>query len=426
MDAGHILEDHALIYRNGIIEDIVRNSDVAADMEGIDARDAIVCPGLINTHMHMYGVITHGKQIASMGNSLKPFLENYWWPFVEDRMNHHRIAATTKYSCMDMLKSGVTCFDDILEAPNALPDCLSLESEIVEKIGMRAVLSFEASERVSTQNGDMGLRENAEFIRAQRMKKNALTRGMMCFHTTFSCSREFIRKAHRMAEEIDSSIQLHLSEGSDESRWCYQHYGKLPVELYEEIGVLDERMLASQCVIMDPVEVSLMAKRGVRVSHQPISNCGIGAGVSPAVDMLSQGMLLGLGTDGDNNDMFETMRAACLIHKAKRMDLNVMPCSQVFQMATEMGAKAIGYEKIGALRKGYYADFLVINADTPTRITCENAVEQLVMHRKASDIRHIAVNGRLLMENGRLTSLNETDVRQEMRACADDYWKELE
>jgi len=419
-----ILADHALVFEDGRVADVVPNSRVAGERGVADARDAIVSPGFVNAHMHMYGILSHGMEFTTKGRSLKLILEDFWWPRIEDRLDHELIRLATEASCLDMLRGGVTCFNDILEAPNALPGCLSVEAEVVEEVGMRAVLSFESTERVSPENGQAGLAENATFIRHQWERGSGRVHGMMCVHTTFTCSLDFLWQARRMARELGGSIQLHLSESVDESRVSLERSGKLPVEIYEDIGFLDSGVLASQCVVMDPAEISIMARRGVRVSHQPVSNCSIGGGISPVPDMLAAGLTIGLGTDGEVNDMFEVMRIAHLIHKGRRQDPTVMPPRTVFAMATEMGAKAVGLDNVGILRPGAYADLIIIDADTLTPLNRRNLIEQILLYRKASDLRALMVQGEWLWRDGRALTLDEERIARDLREAAAGFWKD--
>ena len=129
-----------------------------------DADGAVLAPGFVNAQSHLYGVLAHGIPLEKAPSGFWPFLEEFWWPLVEDRLDHAMINAATDYRCASMLKSGVTSFYDCSEAPYALPGCLSSQAEVVRKWGLRGILSFEATERVSKENGQLGLRENAEFI----------------------------------------------------------------------------------------------------------------------------------------------------------------------------------------------------------------------------------------------------------------------
>lgn len=419
-----VLEDYALVWKDGVITDLIPNEKARGDARFTDARDSIVSPGFINTHSHMYNVIIRGKDFYPTATSLKAMLEEWWWAKVENRVNHQIIEAATRVACAEMLKLGVTCMDDILEAPFSVPGCLDLEAKILEKAGMRGVLSIESCERVSRENGIQCLQENYNFLKKQR-EANSQVRGMMCVHTTFSCSPEFLRIGKKMADELGSSIQLHCSEGPDESRWCMATYGELPMEHYEQIGFLDSNVLASQCVIMDPAELALMAKRGVRVSHQPISNSHDGCGIAPVPDMLRLGIPVGLGTDGENNDMLEVMRTAISIHRAKRINPKAISAQEVFSMATENGAKALGYEGIGTLRAGQQADFITIRADLPTPVNQENIIDQVVRFCRASDITSTTVAGNLVMRNGEVLGIDEKQAKRDCREITAEYWRSV-
>lgn len=427
-----ILPDHALVFENGRVSDIVPNTKVAGDRGFLDATDAIVCPGFVNSHMHMYGTLSHGMEFATKARSLKPILEEFWWPRIEDRLDHDLVRLTTEAACLDMLRGGITTFNDILEAPNALPGCLAVEGEVVERAGLRAVLSFEATERVSVANGQAGLEENAAFVRRQAARGDSRVQGMMCVHTTFTCSADFLIQARRLARDLGreaggglgDSIQLHLSESADESQVSRRRYGKLPVEVYEDLGFLDSGVLASQCVVMDPAEIAILARRGVRVSHQPVSNCSIGGGVSPVPDMLAAGLVIGLGTDGEVNDMFEVMRLAHLIHKGHRQDPSVMAPRTVFAMATEMGARAVGLPEAGNLRPGAHADLLVIDAGTLTPLNRRNLLEQMLLYRKASDLRAVMVGGQWVWRDGQALGLDAGRITRDLHEASLAFWGE--
>ncbi len=148
--------------------------------EIVDAPGCTLSPGFVNAHAHLYGLLAHGLPLDKAPSGFWPFLEDFWWPLVEDRLDHELISAATDAILLEMLRSGVTTVYDCTEAPYALPGCLAAQAEVVRRRGIRAVLSFEATERVSKENGQLGLRENADFIRACR-QEGGLVSGLMCF-----------------------------------------------------------------------------------------------------------------------------------------------------------------------------------------------------------------------------------------------------
>jgi cytosine/adenosine deaminase-related metal-dependent hydrolase len=370
----------------------------------------------------MYGVLAHGIPLHEAPAGFWPFLEDYWWPRVEDRLTHELIAAATEWACLEMILSGVTTFYDCLEAPYALPGALEVEAEVVRRVGLRGALSFEATQRVSAENGELGLRENAEFIDACR-ERGGLVSGMMCIHTTFTCSAEFIRQAFSLAAERDARTHVHLSEGTHEPEYCLANFGVRTVNYYDQLGVLGPHMLASQCVQVDEDEIRLLAENGVHVSHQPLSNCEVGGGFAPVPEKLAAGVNVGLGSDGYINNMFEVMRAAALIPKARLMDPGTMPASQAWTMATRNGARALGFEDLGVLEVGNQADLLLIRADLPSPLEDHNLADQLLLWRNASDLHGVMCAGRWLLREGEVVGIDAEAVRAHSVEAAARLWE---
>jgi cytosine/adenosine deaminase-related metal-dependent hydrolase len=388
----------------------------------IDARDRLIAPGFINGHMHMYGVLSHGISVDAVVSDFTSFLEDFWWPYVENRIDHRLVEITTKWACVEMIKSGITTFMDVLEGPNALPGALDIEKRVVQAAGLRALLCFEACQRVSAANGQAGLRENADFVRANN-RPGALVQGLMSIHTLFTADRDYVLQARRLADELGCDIHMHLSESVYEPGWVMDRHGKRPVELYEEWGYLGGNVVASQGVQVNPAEIDILERRAVRLVHMPLSNCEVGGGVAPVPDYLRRGITTGLGSDGYVNNFFEVMRGAFLIHKAHRLDPQVMPAAAVWDMATAQGARAMGREDIGVLAEGKRADIITIGLDTPTPINEKNVYDQLVLFRNPEHVSEVMVDGRLLKEAGRLLTLDEAAIRAELSAATAEFWR---
>ncbi|NPV70256.1 MAG: amidohydrolase family protein [Firmicutes bacterium] len=393
----------------------------------IAAPGALVAPGFVNTHMHMYGILSRGIPVHAAPSGFYSFLEEFWWPYVEDRLDHETLRAAVRAACYEMIDSGVTCFADVLEAPNALPGCLDVEAEEVENTGLRGFLSFEATERSGPDRAGMGLQENARF--ASSRSGGSGVRGMMCIHTTFTCSRAFLARARDISREIGCGMHIHMSESSYEPEWCERKYGKRPAALYDEMGFLGPDLVASQCVKVSPEEIALLANGGVKVSHMPLSNCEVGGGVSPVPDMLAAGVSAGLGTDGYVNNFFEVMRGAFLIHKAYREDPRVMPAKTVYDMATRLGGVVVAGASrraelagLGTLAPGAPADLITIQMDLSTPVTAGNVFEQVVLHRNPKDVRDVMVGGQLVKSSGAVLTLDRETVLQGTRRAASRLW----
>ena len=401
--------------------------DQFPDAAEVDATDCVITPAFVNAHHHMYGVLAHGIPLEKAPAGFWPFLEDFWWPRIEDRLTHELIAAATDWACLEMVRSGVTTFYDCLEAPYALPGALEVGAEVVRRWGLRGVLSFEATERVSAENGELGLQENAAFIDRCRSADGRVS-GMMCFHTTFTCPAAFIRRAFELASEQGAKVHMHLSEGTYEPEHCLSHYGLRPVAYYDQLGVLGDHVLASQCVQVDAQEIEILARRGVHVSHQPLSNCEVGGGFAPVPEMLAAGVNVALGTDGYVNNFFEVMRAAALIPKARLLDPGTMPAHTAWTMSTQNGAAALGIERLGTLSPGAPADLLLIRADLPTPVASHNLADQLLLWRNPGDLQGVLCGGEWLLRDGNLSlqGIDEAAIRARVAEAALALWAGLD
>lgn len=387
-----------------------------------DASGCVIAPGFVNSHTHLYGTLAHGIPLHKAPSDFWSFLDDFWWPLVEDALDHEMICAATDWVCAEMLRGGITSFYDCLEAPFAIPDALLAQKEVVEGRGMRGFLSFEATQRISHENGQLGLRENAEFI-DHCQQVGGLVGGLMCFHTTFTCSADFIKQAFELAAERGVLTHMHCNEGVHEPDYALEHFGQRTLEYYDQLGVTGSGMLASQCVQLSEREQTIIAERGIRVSHMPLSNCEVGGGIAPVPQLMESGVTLGLGSDGYVNDFFEVMRGAFLIHKADQLNPQVMPAPVVWYLATEGGARAIGLEGVGRLEPGWSADLQLIDAEFPTPTAEHNLYDQLVLWRNHTHVRDVMVAGMWRVRDGVVLDANLAAMRARVHENAERMWR---
>lgn len=409
---------------NGKVDDVAANADLRKRYPGDEiweAKGQVLAPGFVDAHNHLYGIMAHGIPLAKAPSGFWPFLADFWWPMVENALDSEMINAATDYNLARMIQSGITSFYDCTEAPYALPGCLASQAEVVRKRGMRGILSFESTQRVSEENGQLGLKENADFVDACQ-KSGGLVSGILCFHTTFTCSADFIKQAFRMAADRGVLTHLHCSEGNFEPEYALKNFGVRPIQYYDRLGVASPNMLASQCVQISAEEIELMAKRGVKMTHMPLSNCEVGAGFAPLPELVDAGVTIGLGTDGYVTDFYEVMRGAFMMHKSTHCNPQVMPANLVWYLATEGGARALGFEKVGRLEKGWSADWQLVEPHLPTHITDFNIYDQLLLYCNRHDVRATCVAGNVLMRDGNVRGVDFEALMEKTRAEADRLW----
>lgn len=421
-----IVENGFLTVEEGRIASVGSTQDKRPQANSkIDARRKVVLPGLVSAHTHMYGVLAHGIPIKEAPKDFKGFLEDFWWPNVENRLGKKEIKVATRVACIEMAKTGTTAFGDILEAPSSIPGALDLEGEVVREVGLRGILSFEATQRVSEKNARLGVDENLRFVKKWNKTKE-LTKGMHCTHTLFTCSKDFLKEVRDIANGYPAGIHIHLEEGAYEKQFSVKKYGKLPAEVYDDIGYLRPDLLASQCVHTEDREIQLFKKRGVRVAHIPLSNCEVGGGIAPVKTFLDNNLSVGLGTDGYKVDMFEVMRATFLIHKGYLQDASVMPAKTVMKMATRGGATALGIgDQVGSIEVGKRADIIIVDPKLPTPVNADNVWDQLVVFTDGKDVETVIVDGKLVVDKRRIVRVDETQAWKECNRAAEKFWDGL-
>ncbi len=402
--------------------------------ELIEEPQSIVSPGFVNSHMHMYGILSHGITPPVPIDGFETFLHKFWWPLVENRIDHDMVRATTKATALELINSGVTTVFDILEGPNSIPGALEVQAEVLETLGMRGFLSFEACERVGEENGELGLKENLDCF--LRYKEHPRISGIMSIHTTFTCPPAFIQKAAEYARSEGIKLHMHINESSYEANWCKKHFDKLPFQLYHDLEFLGPDVIASQCVKLSSEEMDIITETGTNAVHVPLSNCEVGGGFSPVPDLLERGVNVGLGTDGYINNFFEAMRGAFLMHKAHRENPEVMPAKTVYELATvngnalfyrdgddvENNGKRIGNLGIGTLAPGYKADIIMIDAHFPTPVNSSNIFDQIILYRNPEHVSKVYIDGVLIKDKGLLLGHDVEEAYKETHRQAERLW----
>ncbi|MDG2427002.1 MAG: amidohydrolase family protein [Acidimicrobiales bacterium] len=392
----------------------------------IDLPDRIILPGFVNAHVHMYGLLAHGIPLDAAPKGFWSFLKDFWWPKVEDRLDHEMVAAAADWACTEMLRSGTTTFLDILEAPNTLPEGLEAQAGAVERSGLRGILSFECTERSGAAVAAAGLKENVRFIETCRHvrgnKTTSLLSGLISIHTLFTCSDDFIHEVFNQALDLNVLLHAHCNEGIHEGEWCEANYGHRTLEHYEHLGVAGPNFLASQVVHLSATEQRILSDRNVRCSHMPMANAEVGGGVAPIPELRGAGVTVGLGSDGYVNDLYEVARSAFLIHKARLQDPGVMDAHQVLAMATTGGSEALGLERVGRLAPGWSADLQVIDSRFPTPTTTANLAEQVVLFRNGQHVESVMVAGKWRVRNGELVTGDPDAQRAHLQQQALRLW----
>jgi len=382
--------------------------------EVVDASNCIVMPGLINCHSHVSMALM--RSVAD-DVVLEKFLDRTF--AIDAKRTPEDVQIGAALGCLEMIRSGTTTFLDIYYDEDSI-------AKSVEQVGIRGYLGWTVlDEKFTTQKGKP-IKNCESFIKAHKGKP--LVKPIVSLQGVYVCSDETFMQARELAQREDTFCHYHVSETRFE---VYEHQkksGKRPVEHLADIGFLGRGDVAAHGVWLTINEVRMLAKAGVSVAHCPVSNMKLASGgVAPLPEMFAEGVNVCLGTDGcsSNNtlDMFQEMKFASLLHKAHRWDASVISAQKALDMATVDAAKAIGMEKqLGSIEIGRMADLVVLDCSkasmVPTRP--ENAVANLVYASASHAVRDTIVNGKLVLRDGKIMTVDERAVLKKAEAAAQD------
>jgi 5-methylthioadenosine/S-adenosylhomocysteine deaminase len=376
--------------------------------EQLACPHGLILPGLINSHTH--AAMSCFRGLAD-DLPLMDWLTQHIFPR-EAQLTKEIVYHSTLLSICEMIKSGTTSFNDMYlftqEAARAAADA-----------GMRAWIGeaffdFPSPNYGALENGFAYVEEL--FTRYEHSDLVTIT---VTPHAVYTCSPALLQRTAALAEKNNALYHIHLSETKDEVSGCVERYGCTPVRHLEQLGLLNERVVAAHCVMLDDEEIELLARRNVKVAHCSESNMKLASGIAPVQQMLNQCVIVGIGTDGsasnNNVDLFSEMSTAAKLHKVRDLDPTAMRAEAALRAATIGGAALLGAAtEIGSLAVGKKADIIMLDMNQPHLTPLHNPVSQLVYAAKGSDVLHSVINGRVVMRNRQLTTIDEGAILTEM------------
>jgi len=417
-DAGVAVVDDK-IAAVGPLEDVSKG--FGAD-EVVDAKGCIVMPGLICSHTHLYGIALRGSALnIEPPSDFLQILQRVWWP-VDEKLTHQDAYATTLAAGIESLMNGTTCYADTYSAPNAIEGSLDQIAKASNEVGLRGVISFEATERRSADEGTRGLKENLRFIRS-RDKGRAM--GMISLHASFTVSDDLISRGVEASRGHRVPLTIHVSEGPNDGYHNMERYGKRSVERLQERGLLSPRAVLAHCVHLNEREIELIAKSSASVAHNPMSNMLNAVGVASLMEMVDHGVNVGLGNDGYIFDMFENMRAGFLLQRVARRNPNRPSPQEVVEMCTINAAKAYGLSSLGSIEPGKKADIIVVRPAFAATPYSGSIYGYIINSLRGPDVRDAMVDGQLVMRDRKLLTLDVQKVEAKVLRAMGRLWQRL-
>lgn len=392
--------------RNGVIV-TVGEVKGTADVS-IDARGKLIMPGLINTHTHLAMTLLRGY---ADDLPLERWLKEKIWP-IEKKLKPKHVYAGALLGCVEMIKSGTTCFVDMYFHMEEV-------AKAIEKSGLRGFISYGIIELGDPARMETEIAKGLELFKWRSERVGVL----MGPHAPYTCSDDCLLKVKEIAKRFNTKVHIHLSETKSEVEEFKSKTGLSPVEHLCEIGFLGPEVLAAHCVHLSSNDIKILAREGVKVSHNPTSNLKLGAGVAPVRELMDAGVLVGLGTDGpaSNNslDMFREMKTCAILQKARLNNPASFTAKEALKMATENGGTILGIN-CGRIEVGARADLILVNLKSPHLRPIHDVISSLVYAATGSDVDTTIVDGKVLMHNRTLLTLSEEDVIDVASEAAQD------
>jgi putative selenium metabolism protein SsnA len=398
----------------------------------IDARGGLIMPGFINAHTHFYGAFARG--MALRGEAPRDFqqiLESLWW-----RLDKALLGEDVRYSALlglaDCIRKGTTTFFDHHASPNAVAKSLDLVGDAVIKSGLRGCLCYEVSDRDGKDVARKGIEENERFLlhcKAETDKHEGRLASAFGLHASFTVDDDTLGAAAAVCRKTAASIHVHMAEGAVDVETSVKKYGARPLERLRKAGLLERPAMLAHCVHLDAAEHAVVAETKSWVLHNPQSNMNNAVGTAPIPAMLDAGVRVALGTDGMTADMLQEIRCLGLLQKQSTLDPRTLTFGQLYDIAfranSQLAESFFGIP-VGVIKPQAAADLIIVDYTPPTPLTDDNFLGHLFFGIVNADVRTTIVNGRILMEEGCLTTLDDREIAARARELAPKVWQRLE
>ena len=395
----NIRKTDILIDENKIskIEDKIEDKDAKV----IDAKEMVVMPGLVNTHTHLAMSIFRGYKDDQ---KLMDWLENAIFP-VEDKLSPDDIYWNSFLSCIELIKSGTTTFNDMYFR-------MDKTIQAVEESGLRGVIAWSIT--------DTSIKDKITRTREYHEKYNYPDSRIKIYvsaHAPYSCSPDTMELCVDLAKELETGLHIHLSETLQEEKIIKERYNKTGTEYLNDLHVFDVPVVLAHGIYISDSDLEILKNIKGGISHNPISNCKLSSGICDVTKLRKNNINVGIGTDGIGStttlDMFEEMRTAAYLQKINTMEPTSINAYEILKMATIEGARVLNLDhEIGTVEVGKKADLIFINTNK-THLYPENDLcTNLVYSANGSDVDTVMIDGKIIMQNRKLLTINEKHVKK--------------
>ena len=395
----------SLLIKDDLIAEIAETIDEGNVDKIIDAEGKILLPGLINTHTHLSMTLFRG---LADDLSLDSWLNDHIWP-MEANLNGDYCYIGALLGAVELIKSGTTTFSDMYFYMEDV-------ARAVEDAGIRAVLSYGMIDFGDAERREAEIEENLQLFKSCNGMADGRIKVFFGPHSPYTASEDLLIKVRELADEYNMGIHIHVSETEKEINDSLDEKGLRPFEYLEKIGFLGPDVVAAHCVWLSDEEIEIIKKHDVKVSHNPCSNMKLASGIAPVSKLIENDICVSIGTDGassnNNLDLIEELKTASLLQKVSTLDPKVLTSDEAITMATIKGAEALGLEnEIGSIEVGKKADIILIDTNSANMVPDSSSLSSNVIYSaNGSNVDTTICNGKILMENKKLTVLDEQEI----------------
>lgn len=430
-DDPQIIENSAILIDAGVIKAIGAAAQLAADnpdVEIFDAAGQYVMPGNICAHTHFYGAYARGMGIPGPAPKAFPeILERLWWP-LDKALDEEAVRYSALVCLIDAIKHGTTTLIDHHASPNFIDGSLDIIADAVEQAGLRASLCYEVTDRDGPAKAEAGIAENVRFLKASQDRP--LVGASFGLHAGLTVSDETLAQCMVAAQGLDTGFHIHVAEHEADQDHSLETYGLRVVDRLAQAGILGPKTIVAHAVHTDAWEQAVLRETETWVAHQPRSNMNNGVGAAPLDTLLRGGLKVVLGNDGFSNNMWAEWKATYLLHKVVNRDPRRAPGDGIAHMAIHNNARLAEMffpdASIGALEVGAVADLILVDYQPFTPLSAGNLPWHIIFGFEASMVTGTMVNGRWVMLDRKLLTLDEQAITQAAREHAPAVWERYE
>ncbi len=400
----------SLLIKNDLISEISDEIDEGNVDKVIDAEGKVLLPGFVNTHTHLSMTLFRG---LADDLSLDTWLNDHIWP-MEANLNGDYCYIGALLGAVELIKSGTTTFSDMYFYMEDV-------ARAVDEAGIRAVLSYGMIDFGDAERREAEIRQNLTLFENCNGMADGRIKVFFGPHSPYTASEELLVKVRQLADEYNMGIHIHVSETQKEINDVSEEKGLRPFEYLDKIGFLGPDVVAAHSVWLSDDEIEIIKKNDVKVSHNPCSNMKLASGIAPVSKLIEKGICVSIGTDGassnNNLDLIEELKTASLLQKVSTLDPNVVNSHEAIAMGTIKGAETLGLsDEIGSIEVGKKADIILIDTNSANMVPDSSTLtSNIIYSANGSNVDTTICNGKILMENKKLTVLDEQEIYDKAR-----------